>query len=150
MKDCCKKSFEEGKQQGIAQGKCNGCICKSMAERAVADNDIYHQGLVKGRAEQDKRRDIPNKNRQSMAIYRAEKQAYAKGVADGKLSMKDEHIKGYREGVGDGWEEGQSDLKAKLLNPELKEILRKRHHCPKNNYGIQMMLEEALAEAERK
>jgi len=155
------------RQQGIAQGKCNGCICKSMAERAVADNDIYHQGLVKGRAEQDKRRDIPNKNRQSMAIYRAEKQAYEKGKADGKKEVllnekvylkrinqveqilkyqHNEMEKKYLEGRKDG----VADFKAKLLNPELKEILRKRHHCPKNNYGIQMMLEEALAEAERK
>jgi hypothetical protein len=39
------------RQQGIAQGKCNGCICKSMAERAVADRDIYSQGVEKGRAE---------------------------------------------------------------------------------------------------
>jgi len=46
-----KIAIKLARQQGIADGKCNGCICKSMAERAVADNDIYHQGLVKGRAE---------------------------------------------------------------------------------------------------
>ena len=34
--------------EGIAQGKCNGCICKSMAERAVADTEIYDKGLKAG------------------------------------------------------------------------------------------------------
>ena len=36
------------RQQGIEQGKCNGCICKSMAERAVADTEIYDKGLKAG------------------------------------------------------------------------------------------------------
>ena len=29
-------------------GKCNGCICKSMAERTVADTEIYDKGLKAG------------------------------------------------------------------------------------------------------
>ena len=120
------------RQQGIAQGKCNGCICKSMAERAVADNDIYHQGLVKGRAEQDKRRDIPNKNRQSMAIYRAEKQAYAKG----RDENKDKYFNA-------GIQKGQSDIKARLMK-----LIKTNCKGCSGYYDIEQALAEATKEGE--
>jgi hypothetical protein len=80
-----------------------------------------------------------------------EKRAYANGFKEGEIKGLSESItvkgKSHLSYYQQGYALGQSDLKAKLLDPELKEILRKRHHCPKNNYGIQMMLEEALAEA---
>jgi len=72
----------------------------------------FMKGIAQGRAEQDKRRDIPNKNRQSMAIYRAEKQAYAKG----RDENKDKYFNA-------GIQKGQSDLKARLMSKEVIEIV---------------------------
>ena len=99
--------------------------------------EARQEGIAEGRAEQDKRRDIPNKNRQSMAIYRAEKQAYAKGFKDGTAKY---YSRDYAKGVADG----QSDFKAKLLNYSKGNVV----------YGYSMksrqIISDAIKEAERK
>jgi phosphoribosyl-AMP cyclohydrolase len=123
-------------------------------------NDIIYlvqqarqQGIAEGRAEQDKRRDIPNKNRQSMAIYRSEKQAYAKGFKDGTAKY---YSRDYAKGVADG----QSDLKTRLMSKELIEkmceiwyvdIYYKNHKedifKKGRRDGMKCFIEKALAEA---
>jgi len=102
-----------------------------------------------GRAEQDKRRDIPNKNRQSMAIYRAEKQAYANGFKEGEIKGLSESItvkgKSHLSYYQQGYALGQSDLSARLMNERLAlDITEFTKWSVKDYLG---MIGRALAEA---
>ena len=117
---------------------CTGCSCKSMAERAVADNDIYHQGLVKGRsellAEQKFAKPCTDKFDELL-----EKQAYEKGVEKG-LDMK--------------WElcrkrtstKAVADFKARLISDETVAMVdwKGLHQYEIRNFIKQLV---ALAEA---
>ena len=107
------------------------------------------EGIAQGRAEMFEQGEKLNRTMATMLgercakqVKEAEKQAYAKGVADGKAEEKiNLQKKSYQQlkFYDSGYEQGQSDIKARLIL-----IIQKDHDLCESCY---IDLEEALAEA---
>ena len=91
MKACCKKSFELGKAEGVAQGR-------AELKEELKELKLYFDSCM----------------------LNVEKQAYANGFKEGEIKGLSESItvkgKSHLSYYQQGYALGQSDLKARLMN----------------------------------
>ena len=121
-----------------------GVNMKKTATR-LTDEEIWRKELDKiYSATTDK---SPKELQMTVFIKSIMAQARAEGKKEGIAEMKDEHIKGYKEGVDYGMEDGKeqaiADFKARLINYSKGNVV----------YGTSMnakqIIKEAIAEAEK-
>jgi hypothetical protein len=155
------KYYSNGK---IHASPCMDCgsvecaVCSTDALKLMAQ--ARQQGIAEGGAEMFEQGEKLNRTMATMLgercseqVKKAEKQAYEKGVADGKAEEKvNLQKKSYQQlkFYDSGYEQGVADIKARLTSGKVVMNMNKWRHTKDGSPHYGLIIEQALAEAERK
>ena len=106
------------------------------------------QGIAEGRAEH-----LSPLEKSGIAFQKGErsvKEAYEKGLADGKKLLLPDENKIFKNGYGIGYSDGKADFKERLMSGKVVMNMNKWRHTKDGSPHYGLIIEQAIKEAERK